>query len=702
MDKNNHGTTQRTKVFTTTPGRIILKHAAKWAIVGLLIGIAVSVFFGLGLHNELFATATADNVVARVASNEKDYVVTDGTIDVNKLGISFEFGKAVKYDGNPHKVELTGADRLPAGVTVTYVNNEHTDVGTYRALAILSGEGYVTKVLETDIVIEKATIKGVTLEDRIFEYVEGQTYEVKVTGDLPAGTTVEYSYDYVSEVGTYKTVAVIYGKNYETLTLEATVHVVDLKQLVGFDSSKLTFTYDTKAHTVTLDTSKVIAEIKTGRNFKVEYNQNTFTNAGTYDVVATVSADGFTTFTVATQVVVNKGDLEKVAGLKVSADDVVYDGEAHYASHTDLPEGVTATVKYFMNGSEVDATVVTGVYTAVFTFVDANGNYEDKTLTVDFEIEKMTITDGFTFNGKAYDYYQDPDTLEAKERSINITYALASLTNKYGITAVSVKYVYGNQESDSPLKFTEVGEYTVKVVITYDEKSNKLYKPTELEATLVINYDVMDLEGINAETTQIAFVNGKALHPTCSGDLEGVTVEYLLDGEVVEGVKYIGIYDMQIRYTKGNYQATTGIVNFIVLPSPILAVALMLIFALIGMLVGLIGVLVSANREQLSETHFIAPSAAVAKVRSGVICESYAKYNNNGKEGRLYLSKHTLEFYSEDYKKASNNFLINVSDIRNVNVLSHNKIQVYANHDVHVFTVPGGRAADWATEILNI
>ena len=141
MDKNNHGTTQRTKVFTTTPGRIILKHAAKWAIVGLLIGIAVSVF--LGLHYEFFDTATADNVVARVASNEKDYVVTDGTIDVDKLGISFEFGKAVKYDGNPHKVELTGADRLPAGVTVTYVNNEHTDVGTYRDLAILSGEGYV-------------------------------------------------------------------------------------------------------------------------------------------------------------------------------------------------------------------------------------------------------------------------------------------------------------------------------------------------------------------------------------------------------------------------------------------------------------------------------------------------------------------------------------------------------------------------------
>ena len=233
-------------------------------------------------------------------------------------------------------------------------------------------------------------------------------------------------------------------------------------------------------------------------------------------MVATVSADGFTTFTVATQVVVNKGDLEKVAGLKVSADNVVYDGEAHYASYTDLPEGVTATVKYFMNGSEVDATVVPGVYTAEFTFVDANGNYEDKTLTVDFEIEKMTITDGFTFNGKEYDYYQNPDTLEATERSIDdITYNLESLTNKYGITAVSVKYVYGNQESDSPLKFAEVGEYTVKVVITYDEESNKRYKPTELEATLVINYAVMKIEGINAETTQIAFVNGQ--HPAPAG-----------------------------------------------------------------------------------------------------------------------------------------------------------------------------------------
>ena len=47
-------------------------------------------------------------------------------------------GKSFVYDGNEHRLEVTG--ELPKGVTVSYVNNGLTDVGSVEVIAIFKGD----------------------------------------------------------------------------------------------------------------------------------------------------------------------------------------------------------------------------------------------------------------------------------------------------------------------------------------------------------------------------------------------------------------------------------------------------------------------------------------------------------------------------------------------------------------------------------
>ena len=89
------------------------------------------------------------------------------------------------------------------------------------------------------------------------------------------------------------------------------------------------------------------------------------------------------------------------------------------------------------------------------------------------------------------------------------------------------------------------------------------------------------------------------------------------------------------------------------------------------------------------------------KDRGGIICESYAKCDNSGCTGRLYLSSQSIEFYADDYKALKDNFLIDIDDVRNVDAIAPNKIQVYAKKEVYTFTVPDGTAGEWAHEIVR-
>ncbi len=712
MSKNTSGVTRKAKVFTTTPVRIIAKHASIWAIVGLVVGLIVSVCLGLGLHNKIMPTASVD-FAAHTASNEGSTGNAIKVIDTK--GIKFEY--VGTYEPNKvHEAKIKGD--LPEGVEVEYYNNKHTNAGTYKAVAVLYGEGYEPLVLETDMVINKAEIKGISFDNKnIFEYKAGNTYSVHINGTLPGNPgelTVGYEGNNITTSGEHKVSVTISGPNYETFTLDTTVYVIDLRAGVSFPSLEdRTFTYDGTAHSVELDTSKVPAYVKNLPGYKVTHTTNQYTNAGTHSVTATISADGFESVSLTTDMIINKLALNDVDGFGVNVGSCVYDENPHGVSLNNLPEGIEPKVTYYLGEKEVlpENVINPGSYRVVIEFTDNTNNYTVENIEKTLTIEKREFSSVFKFKNTTYSYRLDNDD-QPIERTIKLSWDEEKIIEIFGEEhTLEIVYYYNGEEFTEAPVFTEAGVYVIKVVIT----GNEYYKNAELEATLTIEHATLN-ENVEASTLQIgwvrSFLNGESARPSYKIDFsslhdlknfddDDITVEYYVKGQKVEEIEHIGIYDVQIRIYAGNYETVKN-VKYIALPCPFIILLCVVAFAIIGALIGIIISIVNGTREDFSESHFLAPSAAVAKVREGVICESYAKYHKTGKQGRLYLSKQTLEFYSDNYKDAKNNLLINVVDIRNVNVLSASKIQVFANHEEHIFTVPGGRAADWVDEIVRM
>ena len=139
-------------------------------------------------------------------------------------GVSLENGNFV-YDGTEKSIEVIGD--VPAGVSVSYAGNGKVNAGEYSVTAVLTGDGYETLTLTAKIIIAKAKITGVTLEDASFTYDENAQHSIKIVGTIPDGTSIEYTGNKQTNAGTYKVTAVITGENYETLILEATMTIVN-------------------------------------------------------------------------------------------------------------------------------------------------------------------------------------------------------------------------------------------------------------------------------------------------------------------------------------------------------------------------------------------------------------------------------------------------------------------------------------------
>ena len=137
-------------------------------------------------------------------------------------GITFP-DREYTYDGTEKMLSIEGD--LPDGVSVIYENHLATDAGEYVAVAILSGEGYRTLQIEAKLTIEKADILGVELEGDSFVY-DGEIKNLLISGDLPQGVSVSYQNNGKTEAGSYSVYAVLTGKNYNTLTLEAILRIL--------------------------------------------------------------------------------------------------------------------------------------------------------------------------------------------------------------------------------------------------------------------------------------------------------------------------------------------------------------------------------------------------------------------------------------------------------------------------------------------
>ncbi len=232
-----------------------------------------------------FTNAGVYTVSATVSAPNFDTATLSATLTINKASYDMSrvvfADKSVAYDGNAHSLEATN---LPDGVTVTYIGNNQTNVGTYTVLAVFSGDSAnynpIANMTAT-LTINKASydMSKVVFADKSVAY-DGNAHSLEAT-NLPDGVTVTYIGNNQTNVGTYTVLAVFSGDsaNYNPIANMTATLTVTQNKVQGVTFASRTVTYDGAAHSLAI-------EGNLPHGIAVVYEGNSQTNAGTYTVTA--------------------------------------------------------------------------------------------------------------------------------------------------------------------------------------------------------------------------------------------------------------------------------------------------------------------------------------------------------------------------------------------------------------------------------
>ncbi|MCH8559060.1 MAG: T9SS type A sorting domain-containing protein [Balneolia bacterium] len=195
--------------------------------------------------------------------------------------ITFEDASFV-YDGTEKSIEISGT--LPPGATVSYQNNTRINVGTQEATATITGDSFPTLVLTAELSITPATITGISFEDATFVF-DGTEKSIEITGTLPPGTSVSYTNNSRTNVGTQQATAIIDGDNYNDLLLTAELSIT-AANITGITFEDASFVFDGTEKTI-----EISGTLPDGTS--VSYTNNSRTNVGTQQATATITGDNF-------------------------------------------------------------------------------------------------------------------------------------------------------------------------------------------------------------------------------------------------------------------------------------------------------------------------------------------------------------------------------------------------------------------------
>ncbi len=302
-------------------------------------------------------------------------------------------GYTCVYDGTPHRVTLN--NDLPEGASIEYpYGNTFTNAGVYEVVGVISKEGYVSKTLSTQLVVEKADydVSALTFENAEFVY-DGTVKTIEVE-NVPENVNVRYSV-YSGNVqitnavkaGEYRVIARFENldRNYNSIPdMRATLVV----EKADYDISSVSFsdrekTYDGQNYAPSLDETSILPEGVTVSFVCYDKNGNVVSSnagAGEYTMVAKFESDSSNYNEIPdmqAELVVNKRVIELGDGVMFDDVTVNYDGEKHsLAVVGELPRGVAVT---YENNDQVFA----GEYevTANFIAIDQNETVDVERLT---------------------------------------------------------------------------------------------------------------------------------------------------------------------------------------------------------------------------------------------------------------------------------------------------------------------------------
>lgn len=420
---------------------------------------------------------------------------------------------------------------------------------------------------------KKNTVLSVSLKDHtpdtVIEVAVGKfdysAYTLVVTYDSGDVEELALTEEMVTQADLFKLyqvgehdITVFYGEHTYTFKVSVKRSTFDA---VAFPESNI-FTYDGAVHTV-----EVQGDIPA--NALVTYpGGNSFVNAGTYDVTAVVSCEGYVTAKLSTTVTIQRATYD-MSGVRFDAKEYIYDGIAHsVAVSGTLPTGIAAPT-YYIEGNKTASAVDVGEYTVKASFANPDPNYESipdmlTTLRITpavYELEDVDLVfkneDGSVINASEKVYDGKGVSFEINNRSL--------IGSK-----LYVSYDARNEQGDPVTSFTNAGIYTVSMNVTLIEGKNYQAIPpiTRTFAIKKAKYDTSDIHFDSALFTYdgtahkilVSLPKGHDVKP------EDIVYEYRLGDRLLQvdpsiGVINAGVYTVTAIFpvTNGNYEQITGI-----------------------------------------------------------------------------------------------------------------------------------------------
>lgn len=459
-------------------------------------------------------------------------------------GVAFN-STTVIYDGQAHSIYLVG--NIPDAVTVTYLGNGVTGVGTHTVTASFEvDDNYLpiddmTATITIKVIEEPAPelpdLSGIKLAGKTVTY-DGGEHTLAIEGTLPEGVEVLYVGGGKVNAGEYSVVAKFYynGAYVAGADLTATLTISKITvSLEGIDFVGTTVLYNGQAHSLAV--SGILPEGVT-----VTYEGNGVSALGTHTVTAKFSVvngnyviEGATEKSatiVIEEIPVVAPVIPDLSGIKLTGKTVTYNGGEHTLEiEGTLPEGVE--VLYVGNGK-----VNAGEYSVVAKFYYNGAYVAGADLTATLTVSKITVSlEGITFNGATV-------LFDAMPHSIAIEGTLPE--------GVTVSYVGGG--------VSEVGKYTVTAKFSTVNDNYVIEGATEKSAELEIM--LLSTESLGLEFSDGEFVYDGKEHSLSVGNLPpSVTLlEYVGNGKVDAGTYTVtakfainGVYnsdlDMQATLT---------------------------------------------------------------------------------------------------------------------------------------------------------
>ncbi|MBO7302656.1 MAG: hypothetical protein J6U68_00540 [Clostridia bacterium] len=390
------------------------------------------------------------------------------------------------------------------------------------------------------------------IETRLGEF-ELDAYTLLVTYESGSTEEITLTEDMIEEADIFKLYQV--GEHDITINYEKQKYIfkLSIKRAtfgeLSFPKNNV-FTYDGEAHVIEVD-GNIPA------NATVTYiGGNSFVNAGTYDVTAVVSCEGYVTEKLSTSVRIEPAKHD-MSGVKLEGMEVTYDGNAHSLEISGaLPEGVSEPT-YMINDKAGSSATDAGEYKVIAMFNNSDPNYEpipemEATLKItpaEYVVKGVEII----FKDDDGDVLSDATKIYDGKSIIFDLNDHSKLSKKISVS-YSVSDKDGNVISTSNKK-TEIvnaGVYTVKAEFTIEGSKN--YKPIEpITRTFEVKKAKYDTSKIHFDSDVVDYDGEEhSLILDISGyiDIEGadVTYEYYLDGERVESGKEVGV-DKVGKYT---------------------------------------------------------------------------------------------------------------------------------------------------------